>query len=134
MLLDAAYMGFGNGLEEDLNEIREIHHHIENYALAFACSKNASLYKQKVGALFIKGAEKKSLESVIKRMVQRNLSNPPGYGVEVMNIVLEKYQDEWRQELEVARQEINDRRERLALQLPERFDFIRDGKGLFSIL
>lgn len=134
LLLDAAYMGFGNGLEADLEEIRIFDRHIHNYTLAFSHSKNASLYKQKVGALYMKTSNKKAIESHIRRIVHRSISNPPGFGVEIMNIVHEKYQQEWKKELENVRLSLQNRRDTLTSLLPERFSFIREGKGLFSIL
>ena len=134
LLLDAAYMWFGNGLEADLEEIRIFDRHIHNYTLAFSHSKNASLYKQKVGALYMKTPNKKAIESHIRRIVHRSISNPPGFGVEIMSIVHAKYQREWKEELESVRLNLQKRREMLANILPERFSFIREGKGLFSIL
>jgi aspartate/tyrosine/aromatic aminotransferase len=135
VLVDFAYLGLGDGLAEDAEFARELVGKIENIAFALSFSKNATLYKHRLGALFVKsGAGKPAVESNLQKIIRRTVSNLPGFGAEVMARILTKNFENWRDELEKVRLDLVDRREKLVAKLPPRFAKLRNGRGLFGLL
>ncbi len=49
---DFAYQGLGKGIEEDAKIVRFFLEEGHEFLVAYSCSKNFSLYCQRVGALF----------------------------------------------------------------------------------
>ncbi len=133
-LIDFAYLGFGEGLQSDKCFAKYLFNTIDNVGIVLSFSKNASLYKQRTGAVFIKTKNKAEVESNMQAYIRRTISNPPGIGAEIMIKVYEKYFGEWITELENAREDIEQRRKMLADKLPDNFKFIKKGKGLFGLL
>ena len=48
--VDLAYQGFGDGLEEDAAGLRLLASKVPEMAVATSCSKNFSVYRDRVGA------------------------------------------------------------------------------------
>ena len=55
-LIDLAYQGFGEGLEEDAKGVRMLAARLPELAVAASCSKNLGLYRERVGAALFKAA------------------------------------------------------------------------------
>ena len=46
-IVDLAYIGFGDGLVEDLTELRILTEHVPEMLVASSCSKNFALYRER---------------------------------------------------------------------------------------
>jgi aspartate/tyrosine/aromatic aminotransferase len=141
-LIDFAYQGFGNGLEEDAAGLRAF---CKPGAELLACSsfsKNFSLYRERVGALFGMAADAKaaaSVQSQFDKVIRANYSNPPGHGAEIVATILRDpaLRKQWEGELAEMRNRINDMRKALVAALkkqgvPGDYSFIERQRGMFS--
>src|SRR5215212_816474 len=57
-LIDIAYQGFGRGLDEDAFGVRLMLSACDEVIIAQSCDKNFSVYRDRVGSLFVKTASK----------------------------------------------------------------------------
>ncbi len=57
-LIDLAYQGFGDGLEEDAAAVRLMASKMPEMVVAASCSKNLGLYRERVGAAMLHGTER----------------------------------------------------------------------------
>ena len=143
-LLDFAYQGFGDGLEEDARGLMALLDLAPEMLIASSFSKNFALYDERVGALSIVGAdatEKATLLSHAKAAVRANYSNPPAHGGEIVATVLADpdLRARWEVELADMRGRINGNRERFVAGLTDagaRGDFssLMRQRGMFSLL
>jgi len=137
VLIDAAYLGLGAKLETDLKFIREAFNKIKNSALAISFSKNACMYRHRLGALFIKTKsekEKKIVESHFQVQIRQSISNPPAFGAMVMTKILKDSQDEWEEELKQMKSVIDSKREFLISAMNPKLDSFKECRGMFAIL
>lgn len=112
--------------------------------IAYSCSKNFSLYCQRVGALFVvdeNAAVKLRVGSQIKKIIRSLYSNPPAYGARVVASLLKNAatKEEWKKELDSMRRRIAIIRESLVQRLSSQstranFEFLRHHKGMFSFI
>lgn len=142
--LDFAYQGFGDGIEEDAKPLKLFMESGLSFLVAYSCSKNFSLYCQRVGALFVvcsNSAIKNRVGSQIKRIIRGNYSNPPAHGAKIVLHIL-KHPDllkEWYKQVDHMRCRISFAREMLLERLLARakktdFSFVKHHKGMFSYL
>ena len=137
-LVDIAYQGLGKGLDEDAAGLRGILSACDEVLVAQSCDKNFSVYRDRVGCLFIKTADRESSNVAMGHVLQiaREMwSMPPDHGAAVVRTVLqdEALTADWRAELDEMRGRILAIRERLAAADP-RLEYIRDQMGMFSML
>ncbi|MES2122519.1 MAG: amino acid aminotransferase [Chlamydiota bacterium] len=138
---DFAYQGFGNGIEEDPMALRMFMQEGLEMLVATSCSKNFSLYAERVGCLFIVTASKKAAEHVlsrVKQMVRHNYSNPPMHGAKIVSCILSSptLRKAWESEVAVARSRIAGMREQLCKMLVSQsqgmdFTHIQNTVGMF---
>lgn len=143
-LLDAAYLGLGSGLEEDLLNIRLVAQHCEEFAVAISCSKTFSLYRDRVGMLLCRTKnqrEKEATLKALKNLARTSYSMPPDHGAAIVRKILsdEQLKALWLEELQGMRIRINMLRDILADALQhriqtDRFEAIRHQKGMFSCI
>jgi aspartate/tyrosine/aromatic aminotransferase len=136
--VDIAYQGFGRGLEEDAFGLRTVLDRCEEVVVAQSCDKNFSVYRDRVGSLFIKTGNKGSTTTAMAHVLQRARemwSMPPDHGAAAVRIVLEDedLRAEWLQELQAMRERINAVRSRIAEADP-RLAYIGAQFGMFSML
>lgn len=134
VFIDAAYLGFGNGLNEDIAEIRAIFAAVDRIAIGVSFSKNASMYRHRLGALFMKTTDAEKVEALMQTLVRESISMPPGFGSSVMVDVLMNARDAWAAELDSARRDIDSRRTSLIAQLPATFHHLKNCRGLFGLI
>jgi aspartate/tyrosine/aromatic aminotransferase len=136
--VDIAYQGFGRGLNEDAHGLRGILAACDEVIVAQSCDKNFSVYRDRVGALFLKtgsaDASKKALAHVYQR-AREMWSMPPDHGAAAVHVVLEdeELRAQWHVELDAMRDRINSVRQRIAAAHP-RLAFIGGQFGMFSML
>ncbi len=143
-LFDCAYQGFGDGIEKDRQPIAIFLNHGHEMAIAYSCSKNFSLYCQRVGAVYVvakNAAVNRCVGSQVRRIIRSLYSNPPAHGARIVAEVLKDsaLKTEWGHDLEKMRQRLNGIRHTLIAKLsakaPERdFHFLSAHKGMFSFL
>ncbi|WP_044871609.1 amino acid aminotransferase [Pseudomonas sp. LFM046] len=141
-LIDFAYQGFGDGLEQDAWAVRLFAQALPELLVTSSCSKNFGLYRERTGALIVCAADVDKLTDVRSQLafLARNLwSTPPAHGAAVVATILgdAALRANWIAELEAMRSRVADLRRGLveALQpygLAERFAHIGQQRGMFS--
>ena len=122
-LIDLAYQGLGDGLEQDAAGLRLVLEAAPDALVAYSCDKNFGLYRERVGALFAvsDSAERLALAaSNIKALARANWSMPPDHGAAVVRVILDsaRLTEDWMAELESMRRRIVDVRLALAATAP----------------
>ncbi|MGE8394783.1 aspartate/tyrosine/aromatic aminotransferase [Pseudomonas sp. BIGb0427] len=141
-LIDFAYQGFGDGLEEDAWAVRLFAAELPELLITSSCSKNFGLYRDRTGALLVCSHDADKLLDVRSQLalLARNLwSTPPDHGAAVVAQILgdTDLKRLWVEEVEAMRQRIAELRvglvEALAPHgLNERFAHIAEQRGMFS--
>ncbi|MEM1356422.1 MAG: amino acid aminotransferase [Planctomycetota bacterium] len=145
-MLDFAYQGFADGLEEDAVGLRAVMQTCGEALICSSYSKNFGLYRERVGALTVvtESAEHvAAVESQLKLVVRRNYSNPPAHGALVVERILSdsSLTTQWIEELSLMRNRINRMRRLLTQKLddrgvqlsPDGNAFIQQQRGMFTM-
>ena len=136
--VDIAYQGFGRGLDEDARGLRGILAACDEVIVAQSCDKNFSVYRDRVGSLFLKtatsGATARAMAHVFQR-AREMWSMPPDHGAAAVRIVLDtpELRQRWPGELAAMRDRINSVRRRIAKADP-RLAYIAGQYGMLSML
>lgn len=139
-LLDIAYQGLGDGLDEDGYAPRLFADEGVAALVAASSSKNFALYGQRAGALHVltrSNEEKRTVESILKSLVRSTYSNPPKFAGSVVAEVLAdpELEARWRKEVDEMRERMVLMR-RLFAKAGERhgvdLSFVVGQKGMFS--
>ncbi|MCG9722769.1 amino acid aminotransferase [Shewanella sp. Isolate7] len=143
-LIDMAYQGFGDGVDEDAYGVRQMAANVDDMILCSSCSKNFGLYRERIGACSIvaKDSQKANVAySVLLYVVRCIYSMPPAHGAAIVETILgsDELKQQWLDELKVMRDRINGNRAMLVNKLIEKgvtrdFSFIAKQKGMFSFL
>ena len=142
-LVDLAYQGFGDGLEEDAFATRLIADSFPEVLIAASCSKNFGIYRERTGILIALGdaARKAVTQGNLNFLNRQNYSFPPDHGARLVTMILEDQAltTQWKTELEEVRQNMLSLRQQLADELrratnSDRFDFVARHRGMFSRL
>lgn len=143
-LIDMAYQGFGDGLEEDAYGVRLMADTVKNMILCSSCSKNFGLYRERIGACTVIGESAATTDvalSVVLNVARALYSMPPAHGAAIVETILTSHElrQEWYGELAEMRNRINSNRTVLVDKLIEKgvtrdFSFIANQKGMFSFL
>ncbi len=136
--VDIAYQGLGRGLDEDAVGLHDVLEACDEVIIAQSCDKNFSVYRDRVGCLFLKTPSRAASANAMGHVLQiaREMwSMPPDHGGAVVRTVLQDaaLTADWRAELEEMRARIVRIRERLAAADP-RLEYIRHQMGMFSML
>ena len=146
VILDMAYHGFGEGLEEDQKALHIFMKYELDMAVCYSCSKNFGLYGERVGALCIRSKSKEILASHIKNKARTTYSNPARFGEEIVATILQdrKLKSAWEKELSAMRRRITSMREKFYEALisfsdkkglsEETWPDIRKQKGFFGFM
>jgi aspartate/tyrosine/aromatic aminotransferase len=137
-LVDIAYQGFGRGLDEDAYGVRLMLDSCDEVIVAQSCDKNFSVYRDRVGSLWVKTGSPATTATAMAHVFQRARemwSMPPDHGAAAVHIVLEDpgLHERWLVELTAMRDRINSVRRRIASADP-RLSFIGRQFGMFSML
>ncbi|QDP02737.1 amino acid aminotransferase [Thalassotalea sp. PS06] len=143
-LIDMAYQGFGDGLDEDAYGVRLMADNVEEMILCSSCSKNFGLYRERIGACSIIGKDAATTDiaqSVLLSVVRCIYSMPPAHGAALVETILSSTEltQQWHGELAEMRNRINENRQLLVDNLKAQgvdrdFSFITRQKGMFSFL
>ncbi len=140
--VDAAYIGFGDGVEPDARSLGVWLDAGVDAMVALSFSKNMGLYRERAGALSLVAGDRaetaKIAVSHLKRVIRVMFSNAVGHASLTVERVLSDamLRSLWLQELDGMRERMHRMRAEFAAGLNRRgagnFDFIRDQKGMFS--
>lgn len=141
---DCAYQGLGEDLEKDRQPIDVFLKDGHEMLVAYSCSKNFSLYCQRLGALFVLGenkATKLRIGSQIRKMIRSLYSNPPAYGARIVSYLLNDplLKEEWEKELNAMRHRLSVVLDGFVQRLSKRstrinFQYMRQRKGMFLFM
>ncbi len=141
-VLDIAYQGFNQGLDEDAAAIRLFAKAGISFLVSSSFSKNFSLYGERIGGLTVvtqSEEEAKRILSQVKQMARANYSNPPNYGGNLVAIVAgdPALRAEWKEEVTAMRKRIREMRFALVKAMeeagtPRDFSFVTRQNGMFS--
>lgn len=141
-LLDFAYQGFADGIEEDAAGLRTLVGKVDELIVCGSFSKNFGLYNERVGSLtFVAKTPDAAaaVQSQVKSCIRRNYSNPPAHGAAVVMTILNDpaLTAQWHGELAEMRDRINGTRSLFVNTLADKganrdFTFITRQRGMFS--
>lgn len=143
VLVDLAYLGLGDGLTEDAAGIRLLAERLPEFIVATSCSKNFALYRERVGALTVVGANEKDAALAHAHalpLARTNWSMPPDHGAAIVARIMgdAELHRGWETELASMRDRINTMRIRLSARLAgsgdRDYDFIARQRGMFTML
>lgn len=141
---DVAYQGFGAGLDEDAYALRLFAGMFPELLISFSCSKNFSLYRDRIGALVVISKNREAADitrSNMMRCSRATYSMPAAHGAFLVAEILSdaELRALWVEELGSMRERINDMRASFTGAMDarghgERFAFIAEQFGMFSFL
>lgn len=143
-MIDIAYQGFGDGLDEDAEATRLVASSVPETIIAASCSKNFGIYRERTGLLMVvsqdAGAHTMN-QGTLAYLNRQNFSFPPDHGARLVTMVLNdpKLHADWVKELEDVRLSMLGLRQSLADELQrlsgsDRFGFLAQHRGMFSRL
>ena len=145
-IIDTAYQGLGDGLEEDAAGFRSLLAKVPEAFIAYSCDKNFGMYRDRVGAFYILAGEgdAETLETAFSNanaLARASWSMPPDHGAAVVNIILsdDALRAQWEGEVADMRTRISGMRrllhDALADKAPGRdFSHLVRARGMFCFL
>ncbi|MDU8927734.1 amino acid aminotransferase [Alisedimentitalea sp. MJ-SS2] len=143
-MIDLAYQGFGDGLNEDAAATRLVAASCPETLIAASCSKNFGVYRERTGILMGVSADKGKVavtQENLSFLNRQNYSFPPDHGARVVTMILTDpaLRKMWEDELEETRLGMLKLREQLAGELQklsgsDQFGFVAQHRGMFSRL
>jgi aspartate/tyrosine/aromatic aminotransferase len=141
-LVDFAYQGFADGLEEDASGLRMLTELCPEMLICSSFSKNFGLYGERVGAMTAVADSEEAARVVlshVKICIRTNYSNPPKHGGAIVATVLNdvELRAKWVVELAEMRERIRNMRQLFVDTLQAKgverdFSFIPKQRGMFS--
>lgn len=141
-MIDIAYQGFGDGLDEDAAATRLVASSIKEGLIAASCSKNFGVYRERTGILMAiseDAGQTPVVQQNLNFLNRQNYSFPPDHGARVVTTILTdpELRADWAAELEEIRIGMLALRQQLADELQklsgsDRFGFIAEHRGMFS--
>lgn len=138
--IDLAYVGFGDGVEQDVIGVRHVLDAVPNVIVALSCAKNFGLYRERVGALYVRAAKpaREAVASNLYAIARANYSMPPDHGALCVRTILgdPTLAAIWRDELDAMRIHMQRTRANLAAARVNAIPMsaIAEQKGMFSTL
>jgi len=141
-LVDFAYQGFGEGLEEDRAGLHVLLDAGLSVLIASSFSKNFGLYSERIGAITV--VEETANDAInafshVQAAIRAIYSSPPAHGGKIVATILgdATLKALWIEELAEMRSRIKAMRQAFVQGMTDRqqvvdFDFINHQKGMFS--
>ncbi len=143
-IVDFAYQGFGRGIREDAEWVDGLARPGLEFLVCSSCSKNFTLYNERVGALTLVAADAARAAAALghlKIAIRANYSNPPAHGADVVESILRDppLRGRWEGELAAMRGRIRDNRAALVDALGSAgpagdWEPLRSQRGMFALL
>ena len=90
-VIDIAYHGLGQGLDEDVAGLRTVLASVPEALVAYSCDKNFGLYRDRVGAFYVKAQHSGQMNAIMSNanaLARANWSMPPDHGGAAVRLVL----------------------------------------------
>lgn len=118
-IIDTAYQGLGNGMEEDAAGLRTVLAKVPEAFIAYSCDKNFGMYRDRVGAFYILANDAGTLDTAFSNanaLARASWSMPPDHGGAAVRIILRNPEltQQWLDELDQMRARMRQVRARLA--------------------
>ena len=143
-MVDIAYQGFGEGLEQDAMATRKVAAALPETIIATSCSKNFGIYRERTGMLMVVSHDTSAKglnQATLAYLNRQNFSFPPDHGARIVTMILndDALRTDWMAEVEGIRTSLLDLRSQLASELQrlsgsDRFGFLAEHRGMFSRL
>jgi aspartate aminotransferase/aromatic-amino-acid transaminase len=143
-LVDVAYHGFGEGLDGDIAGVRALLGAVPEAMVAYSCSKNFGLYRERTGCLMLQAAEPRDVAAGATHLAdiaRAAYSMPPSHGAAIVATILadDGLKATWTGELDAMRTRMQSLRQKLAEALAREtgrdvFAALTTQKGMFSQL
>ena len=143
-MIDIAYQGFGDGVEQDAEATRAVAAALPECLIAASCSKNFGIYRERTGILMAVSQDSSQTglaRDTLAFLNRQNYSFPPDHGARLVTMILndDELRADWRAELEDMRQGMLGLRQQLADELQrltgsDRFGVLAQHRGMFSRL
>lgn len=140
-LIDAAYFGLGGTLKDDLAMLRMALTACPEAMLVMSCSKAFSLYRERVGIVFVRSktaAQAKTVQRTLEGIGRSTYSMPPSHGAAAVGHILATpdLKESWEAELSSMRARLLQVRSQLAAHATvcPSLAHVASQKGIFSIL
>ena len=143
-MIDLAYQGFGDGLDEDAAATRMVAASVPETLIAASCSKNFGIYRERTGLLMAVSSDAGARglnQDTLAFLNRQNYSFPPDHGARLVTMILndDALRADWAAELEEVRLSMLGLRKALADELQrlsgsDRFAFLAQHRGMFSRL
>ncbi len=143
-VIDAAYLGFAHGVDEDAAALRSFFQVVPEGLVLVSFSKNFALYGERAGAVLVVGATPATASRGVERAklyVRRLYSSPPSHGGRIISTILNDAELKrlWLAEVMAMRDRLHALRLRFAEGLaahqvdPGFFPTIGRGVGMFAL-
>ncbi|MBH5321797.1 amino acid aminotransferase [Aurantiacibacter sediminis] len=118
-IIDLAYQGLGQGMDEDAYGLRTVMAAVPEVMVAYSCDKNFGMYRDRVGAFYVQTADAETTSRAISNasaLARASWSMPPDHGGAAIRIILEDagLTQRWLDELTSMRERIGEVRSTLA--------------------
>lgn len=118
-IIDSAYQGLGEGMEEDAYGLRAVVDAVPEVFIAYSCDKNFGLYRDRVGAFYAMTRTVDGLDAVFSNanaLARASWSMPPDHGAAAVRTILEGdgLVKVWQEELTTMRHRMQEVRAELA--------------------
>lgn len=133
VFIDFAYLGLGDGINEDAAFTRLLLDELDEVAVGVSFSKNATLYRHRTGVLMVKTKNKETVESNLRQLMRASISTAPAFGQMTLNAVFDRHEPSWLRNIDEMRRSIDRRRGALVAMAPSHA-YLRSTRGLFGLL
>ena len=118
-ILDLAYQGLGDGMEEDAYGTRKVLSAVPEALVAYSCDKNFGLYRDRVGAVYVMMEKPEQVGAALSNghaLARAAWSMPPDHGAAAVRIILEDAAlvKQWLSELDTMRERMQQVRAKLS--------------------
>ena len=118
-ILDSAYQGLGDGMEEDAYGVRAVVDAVPEAFIAYSCDKNFGVYRDRVGAFYALAETAEDVELVFSNanaLARASWSMPPDHGGAAVRLILRDSEltQMWQDELDDMRTRMRQVRAKLA--------------------
>ncbi len=118
-IIDTAYHGLGNGLDEDVAGLRSLLAKVPEAFIAYSCDKNFGMYRDRVGAFYVLAKDADTLDTAFSNanaLARASWSMPPDHGAAAVRIILRDAEltQMWQDELDQMRERMRQVRTKLA--------------------
>lgn len=119
VMLDVAYHGFAQSLDRDMDGVRTFMDAAGEAMVAYSCSKNFGLYRERTGCFLVLGETPAGIAAATTHVADNGRatwSMPPAHGAGIVATILGDAQlrIEWENELNAMRTRMNGLRESLS--------------------